>query len=321
MSNLERQFLLDALEESKRLDGRNPSQRRPLELHFGRVEGSALVSVGETNSDQASLVHAQASASIAEPSVSRPIEGMLSIYVTYCGSAAARFADVAGSAGSDEAVEVTRLLERCLKESRCLDLESLCIVAEEKVWQIRLDVNILSAAAGGVADAASVAALAALVHFKRPEVTLQGDQVTVHPISERDPVALAIHHYPVLSTFAFFDRQKAASSAEKIVCVDPTWQEEQVMAGKIVFGVNPYREICTLHLAGQLLIDKSVVLRYAHVASQHAKSMVDLIKNKLHDDTQKRLAGQSEEIGFAFAFKQNSILQNVQPAELVKSES
>lgn len=64
-----------------------------------------------------------------------------------------------------------------------------------------------------------------------------------------------------------------------------------------------------------------MVLRYAHVASQHAKSMVDLIKNKLHDDTQKRLAGQSEEIGFAFAFKQNSILQNVQPAELVKSES
>eukprot|EP00094_Tigriopus_californicus_P000630 TCALIF_00612-PA protein Name:"Similar to EXOSC9 Exosome complex component RRP45 (Bos taurus)" AED:0.13 eAED:0.15 QI:0/0/0/0.75/0.33/0.5/4/0/301 len=287
LSNLERQFLLDALEESKRLDGRSTPQRRPLELHFGRVEGTALVSVGETQSDHASLVYAQASASIAEPAVSRPIEGMLNIFVTYCGSAAARFADAAGTAGGDEAVEVTRLLERCLKESRCLDLESLCIVAEEKVWQIRLDVNILSAAAGGVADAASVAALAALAHFKRPEI---------HPVSERDPVALAIHHYPVLSTFAFFNRQKSGSNAEKIVCVDPTWQEEQVMAGKI-----------------------SVVLRYAHVASQHAKSVVDLIKNQLHEDTQKRLAGQTEEIGFAFAFKQNSILQNVKPAEMVST--
>jgi hypothetical protein len=30
-------------------------------------------------------------------------------------------------------VEINRLLERCLKESKCLDLESLCIVSEEKV--------------------------------------------------------------------------------------------------------------------------------------------------------------------------------------------
>ena len=32
-------------------------------------------------------------------------------------------------------MEINRLLERCLKESKCLDLESLCIVSEEKVRQ------------------------------------------------------------------------------------------------------------------------------------------------------------------------------------------
>ena len=100
----------------------------------------------------------------------------------------------------------------------------------------------------------------------------------VHPVSERDPVALAIHHYPVLSTFAFFNKPAPQTTsatqgsnpntgskpppssndgpAEKMVCVDPNWQEEMIMDGKLVFGVNPYREICTLHLAGQLLIDK-----------------------------------------------------------------
>ena len=45
-------------------------------------------------------------------------------------------------------------------------------------------------------------------------------------------------------------------------------QEEAVMEGKIVFGVNPYREICTLHLAGNMLIDKDAVLRYAHAAAR-----------------------------------------------------
>ena len=40
-----------------------------------------------------------------------------------------------GLRNSDDGVEIGRLLERTLKESRCMDLESLCIVAEEKVVQ------------------------------------------------------------------------------------------------------------------------------------------------------------------------------------------
>ena len=34
---------------------------------------------------------------------------------------------------SDISVQVNRLLEKCLRESKCVDLEALCIVAEEKV--------------------------------------------------------------------------------------------------------------------------------------------------------------------------------------------
>ena len=39
-----------------------------------------------------------------------------------------------GNPVDEEITEVSRLLERLLKESRCLDMESLCISAEEKVW-------------------------------------------------------------------------------------------------------------------------------------------------------------------------------------------
>ena len=38
------------------------------------------------------------------------------------------------------------------------------------------------------------------IHF----LLLQGDLVTVHPIHERDPVPLAVHHHPVTTTFAMF---------------------------------------------------------------------------------------------------------------------
>ena len=46
------------------------------------------------------------------------------------------------------------------------------------VWKVRLDVTVLNHE-GNVAECASVAGLAALAHFKRPDVTLKGDEVKV----------------------------------------------------------------------------------------------------------------------------------------------
>ncbi len=209
-----------------------------------------------------------------------------------------------------------------------MDLESLCVVSESAVWSVRVDVHVLNHE-GNLAEAASAAVLTALAHFRRPEVTLKGQQVVVHPVSERDPIPLSIHHYPVLTTFAFFKRPPPETSAngtasndaengtaslpasrvnDLMVCVDPTHQEESVMAGKLVVGANPYREICTLHLAGDLLIDKviqrfllkvsvlltfiyfskTVVLRHARSAGDYAKSTVDLIKSRLATDNEAR---------------------------------
>ena len=46
----------------------------------------------------------------------------------------------------------------------------LCIVSEEKVWSIRLDIQIMNQA-GNLVDAASIAGLAALCHARRADVT------------------------------------------------------------------------------------------------------------------------------------------------------
>lgn len=47
-----------------------------------------------------------------------------------------------------------------------------------KVWQIRVDVHMLNHD-GNLMDAASIAAITALCHFRRPDVGIQGDEVTV----------------------------------------------------------------------------------------------------------------------------------------------
>ena len=40
------------------------------------------------------------------------------------------------------------------------------------------------------------------------------------------------------------------------------------MDGKLVLGMNPYKEICTLHLAGKMIIDKVLF----HIGSMRLSS-------------------------------------------------
>jgi exosome complex component RRP45 len=79
---------------------------------------------------------------------------------------------------SDQSVEMNRLLERNIKQSRCLDVESLCIRAGEKVWQIRVDLNVLNHD-GNILDCANMALIASLAHFKLPEVSVTGDEIKI----------------------------------------------------------------------------------------------------------------------------------------------
>lgn len=54
-------------------------------------------------------------------------------------------------------------------------------------------------------DCASVAALAALAHFKRPDVTITGDEIQIHSHNERDPIPIVLHHYPVCVSYAIYE--------------------------------------------------------------------------------------------------------------------
>ena len=73
---------------------------------------------------------------------------------------------------------MNRLLEKNVKQSRLLDIETLCIRAGEKVWQIRADLNVLNHD-GNILDCANVALVSALAHFRLPEVSVAGDEIKI----------------------------------------------------------------------------------------------------------------------------------------------
>lgn len=72
-----------------------------------------------------------------------------------------------------------------------------------QVWSFRVDLNLINHE-GNILDCASIAALAALAHFRRPDVTSDGTDFKIHNIKERDPIPTVIHHYPVCITYAIF---------------------------------------------------------------------------------------------------------------------
>merc|ERR1711913_207505 len=138
-----------------------------------------------------------------------------------------------------------------------------------------------------------------------------GDQVTVHPVNERDPVPLAVHHHPVTTTFAMFPSPATGSSSHHRTVCDPTRIEEECMQGKLVLGVNAYKEICTLHLAGQVIVDKSIILRLANIAADKSRKVVEQIKSCLAKEEELRRSGVPR--GFAEAIRNQSIVVHRDP--------
>ncbi|KAL1131791.1 hypothetical protein AAG570_011403 [Ranatra chinensis] len=178
-------------------------------------------------------------------------------------------------------VHVNRFLEKLFKESKCLDLESLCIISEEQVWVVRVVVTVLNND-GGLTTCCSIAVLAALAHFKTPLVTLEEGEVIVHSIRERQPTPLSINHFPVALTYAI------CNDGESVI-LDPTEIEEKVSDGKLIIGMNHCREICALHFTGsKAVIDQSKVLAITHQVSSYAAGIVKKIRDAVEEDAQKR---------------------------------
>lgn len=288
LSNCERDFLLKAIEEKKRLDGRQTYDYRKIKITFGTDYGCCFVDLGKTR------VMAQVSCELVAPKENRPNEGIMFFNIELSPMASPIFEQ---GRQSELSVKLNRQLERCLRNSKCIDTESLCVVSGEKVWQIRVDVHMLNHD-GNLMDAASIAAITALCHFRRPDVAVQGEEVTVYSPEERDPIALSIYHMPISVSFSFFQQGT-------YLLVDPCEREERVMDGLLMIAMNKHREICSVQSSGGIMLLKEQVLRCSKIASVKVSEVTELINKALENDKKARKAG--GRCGFAESLPQERI--------------
>ncbi|KAM4584007.1 exosome complex component RRP45 [Odontesthes bonariensis] len=288
LSNCERDFLLKAIEEKKRIDGRQTYDYRKIKITFGTDYGCCFVDLGQTR------VMAQVSCELVAPKENRPNEGIMFFNIELSPMASPAFEQ---GRQSEVSVKLNRQLERCLRNSKCIDTESLCVASGEKVWQIRVDVHMLNND-GNLMDAASIAAITALCHFRRPDVGIQGEEVTVYSPEERDPIPLSIYHMPISVSFAFFQQGT-------YLLVDPCEREERVMDGLLMIAMNKHREICSIQSSGGIMLLKEQVIRCSKIASVKVSEITELINKALLNDKTARKAG--GRCGFAESMPQERI--------------
>ncbi|GHJ83941.1 hypothetical protein NliqN6_0343 [Naganishia liquefaciens] len=285
-------FVLDALEHHQtRLDGRKPLEQRSWKISFyaqpeddfdesNSAGDSATASAGLGKVDVRlgkTRVIANISASIVKPREDRPYEGL--IYITSEMSGMTSQSYVEGRS-TEEEVLTTRLIEKAIRKSEAVDRESLCILAGEKVWAIRITLHYLSDD-GNLLDCACMAAMAALRHFKKEEVEVRGDEVTVHKATERAPMPLAIHHTPLCVTFAYLD--------DTNLVLDPSHMEASIATGTLTLTLNSQREICVLSKAGGTPLMKHDLMRVVRLGVEQVRDMTKALEDALKEDERVRV--------------------------------
>jgi exosome complex component RRP45 len=185
---------------------------------------------------------------------------------------------------TEQEVILSRILEKAIRRSNALDTESLCIIAGQQCWNIRADVHVVDYD-GGLTDASCIAVIAALRHFRRPDVSIEGESVTIHTLAERVPVPLSLLHYPICVTFSFFH-------GGETVLIDATLQEEQLRESELVVTLNRHGEVCQIAKLGGAPVDALTLLQCTNDALVKVQEISKYITSRLEEDqTRKNIGG------------------------------
>lgn len=208
------------LKEGKRFDGRKPEEFRDIEIELGiskKAEGSARVRLGKTE------VLVGVKMDVSTPYPDSPDKGNLMVTAELLPLSSQRF-----EYGPPRfpAIELGRLVDRGIRESKFVEFEKLCIKEGEKVWAVFVDIYSINDD-GNLLDAAGIGAIAALKSAKMPKYDEKSEKILYGeltneglPLSKNVPITITAH--------------KIGDS----IIVDPTLEEEDVSEAKMTIGAN-----------------------------------------------------------------------------------
>lgn len=244
----------------KRLDERGLTDYREVQVEIGvieKAEGSARVRLGKTE------VLVGIKIGIGEPFSDIPNEGVLTVNAELVPLASPTFES---GPPNENAIELARVVDRGIRESKAIDMKKLCIEPGKKVFIVFVDVYVLNYD-GNLIDTSALAALAALRNTKVFNYEVKEGEVKIKPGYK----SLPIRNYPVAVTFA---------KINDILVVDPWLEEEQVMEARLTMTIEKDEKICALQKGGNGYFRVQQILEAAKIARQKAAELRKLVVKK-----------------------------------------
>lgn len=216
-----RKNIAESIASEKRFDGRGLFDQRNIEVRFGvsnKAEGSVAVKFGKTE------VVAGIKMDVAEPYTDHENEGTLTTSMELLPLSSPNFEY---GPPSIEAVEIARVVDRGIRESRFIDFEKLCIKEGEKVWSIFVDLAVINDD-GNLIDASALAAVLALLTARFPKYDEKLEKVKYGEFTDKK-LPLKLENLPLTITFFKINDK---------LFVDPTREEEDVAEGRLTVGIS-----------------------------------------------------------------------------------
>ena len=210
--------IIKYLEEGKRFDGRKPEEFRDIVIETKvskKAEGSARVKIGKTE------VIVGVKMDVGTPYGDSPDKGNLMVTAELTPLSSPRFESGPPKFPS---IELGRVLDRGLRESKFIEFDKLCIKKGEKVWTVFVDIYSINDD-GNLLDAAGIGAIIAMRNAKIPKYDEEKGSVVYGeltdkklPLTNNNPISLTFHK--IGNNFI----------------VDPTREEEDIGEARVTIG-------------------------------------------------------------------------------------
>lgn len=254
---LERDHIIDLASKGKRIDNRTTMDYREIKIQTGIIEkanGSAQVDIGKTK------VIAGVKIEVGTPFPDTPNEGVQTVNAEFTPIAHPTFEL---GPPNENSIELARIVDRNLRESKAIDLKKLSIVPGKKTFVVFIDLNILDHY-GNLIDAATYAALSALLTCKLNEYEVKNEELIIK--ENRQP--LPMNDYPIPITFA---------KIGKSLMLDPNIQEEHAMSARLTVGIDNEDCVCAMQKGGLGELEPNEIESAVGTTIQKSKEIRKLI--------------------------------------------
>lgn len=245
-----RNHILYLLDKGMRLDGRKTTDyRKEIVVEYGvakLAEGSARVCIGKTE------VIAGVKLEVMTPFPDTPDEGIIMV-----GEELLPLSNPAFESGppSVEAIELSRVVDRGIREAHALELHKLCIIAGEKVWAVSIDICPINDA-GNLFDASSLAAIAAVKNTVFP--TFDGKKMDYKKLTDKKLPLVAL---PIGITII---------KIGKHFLVDPLYEEQKAADARLTVASLEDGTICALQKGGSEPLTPEEIMRMIELGVEKA---------------------------------------------------